>query len=149
MSIKCWQVFSPIVSDKYPQDHPQRDEEGDIILWGKAPSLDVVRAHFPVSERWHITGLDETRVEERCVDFDLMDQEPVEDVPFNASMSIKQFLHCKKCIDELPGGESPESWARLNVGTTKYGFQIWCRRHKCNVLHINFEGVKHPGIVTA
>lgn len=36
-------------------------------------------------------------------------------------------------------------YARLNVGFTPVGLQVWCVRHDCNVLHVDFEGYKHPG----
>lgn len=66
---------------------------------------------------------------------------------FNPSKNIKMFFHCKKCLHELPGGESPESWARLSVGFTIAGLQVWCVRHDCNVCHIDFQGFKHPAIL--
>ncbi len=57
---------------------------------------------------------------------------------------IRMYLHCAECLDELPVGESPKSWARLNVGWTVLGIQVWCVRHEKNVLHVDFEGQKHP-----
>ena len=57
---------------------------------------------------------------------------------------ITQFLHCSKCIDELPGDESPRSYARYEIGFTEIGLQMWCQRHECNIVHIDFEGHQHP-----
>lgn len=57
---------------------------------------------------------------------------------------IKQFLHCSLCLQELPKGESPRSFAQLEVGFTKQGLQVWCKRHEANVAHIDFEGCTHP-----
>ena len=61
---------------------------------------------------------------------------------------IGSYLHCLFCIRELSqfGGsvrnESPESYARLSIGTTKLGFQVWCVRHDVNVAHIDLMGNK-------
>lgn len=59
-------------------------------------------------------------------------------------LSIKQFMHCSKCIVELPRGKSPREWAQLEVGFTREGIQIWCKRHEVNVCHIDFQKQKHP-----
>lgn len=55
---------------------------------------------------------------------------------------IHSFFNCKECLDELPDGESPESYARLSCGWTPRGMQLWCVRHNRNVVHINFLGQK-------
>ena len=57
---------------------------------------------------------------------------------------IKQFIHCALCLQELPDDKSPQEFANFDVGCTIWGFQVWCYRHKANVLHVNFEGFKHP-----
>ncbi len=63
---------------------------------------------------------------------------------------IGMYLHCSKCIAELDEGqqgtedESPSSYSQLGIGWTELGLQIWCERHNCNVLNIDFEGAKHP-----
>lgn len=64
-----------------------------------------------------------------------------------ASNEIVQFMHCGLCIDSMPNGYSPRDWAALEVGWTALGFQVWCKRHGCNVIHVNFEGSKHPANV--
>jgi hypothetical protein len=61
---------------------------------------------------------------------------------------IKQFFHCAKCIGDKPSDVSPREWAQLEVGFTKRGLQVWCKRCECNVLHIDFEGQKHPANTT-
>lgn len=61
-----------------------------------------------------------------------------------ATNEILQFIHCGLCLDSLPKGKSPRSWAQLEVGFTKLGFQVWCKRHEANVMHVDFEGAKHP-----
>jgi hypothetical protein len=61
-----------------------------------------------------------------------------------AELSIKLFMHCSQCLDEKPGDISPRDFAMLEIGWTALGFQVWCKRHGCNVCHVDFEGHKHP-----
>ena len=65
------------------------------------------------------------------------------------SNKMIMFLHCKKCIAELPAGESPREYAAIEAGWTKLGLQLWCRRHEKNILHVDFEGQKHPATLYA
>ena len=53
---------------------------------------------------------------------------------------IQVFFHCRQCLLELPPGMSPREWVRHQVGFTRWGLQVWCARHECNVAHIDFEG---------
>ncbi len=71
-------------------------------------------------------------------------------------LEIQMYLHCRRCVQELAErcertGEpqSPRDYARLAVGWTPDGLQVWCNRHECNVLHVDFEGRKHPANLTA
>lgn len=61
---------------------------------------------------------------------------------------MTSFLHCKQCIDEWKDhqapGLSPREYASLEIGYTKLGFQVWCKRHDCNVMHVDYEGQTHP-----
>ena len=57
---------------------------------------------------------------------------------------IWMFFHCGLCIAEIPNGISPRDWMRLEIGWTVQGFQVWCKRHDCNVVHMDFESHKHP-----
>src|SRR5690348_9081852 len=69
---------------------------------------------------------------------------------------IQMCSHCSLCYEEwkqaqLPGQEdeactgiSMRDYARLEVGFTKRGWQVWCVRHDCNVVNIDFEGAVHP-----
>lgn len=59
-------------------------------------------------------------------------------------LNISSYFHCSLCLDSLPPDTAPREWAQLEVGWTEYGFQVWCRRHECNVMHMDFEGHKHP-----
>jgi len=60
------------------------------------------------------------------------------------SNQISVFLRCAVCLTELPANTSSREWAQLEVGWTNLGLQVWCKRHECNVMHIDFEGRKHP-----
>ena len=57
---------------------------------------------------------------------------------------IVQFFHCKRCGENIPPGISPSDHQEIEVGWTKIGFQVWCKRHDLNIVHIDFEGHKHP-----
>lgn len=63
--------------------------------------------------------------------------------------SISTYLHCGKCLEELPVGVSPRDYQRIQVGFTEVGLQVWCVRHDMNVAHIHFQGAKHPANLTA
>ena len=47
-----------------------------------------------------------------------------------------------KCIDELPVGQSPAEFAKVQAGWTKEGLQVWCNRHDENIIHLDFLGQK-------
>jgi hypothetical protein len=57
---------------------------------------------------------------------------------------IVGFLHCRRCFNERPENIPPCDWQQLEVGWTPIGLQVWCRRHECNIVHIDFQGQKHP-----
>lgn len=61
-----------------------------------------------------------------------------EDVSGRASEpnAIVRYFHCTCCIQELPKGESPQSWAQLECGLTEDGVQVWCKRHNINVVRM-------------
>ena len=61
---------------------------------------------------------------------------------------INLYLHCGKCLKEVPEGTSPREYQRIQVGWTDRGLQVWCVRHDCNVVHIDFEGQTHPANTT-
>ena len=58
--------------------------------------------------------------------------------------NILLYLHCGLCLDEKPEDISPMEYSQIQTGWTKEGLQVWCNRHNCNVVHIDFEGQKHP-----
>ena len=61
--------------------------------------------------------------------------------------NISLYLHCGLCMKEKPAGLSPAEWSDTQAGWTKEGIQIWCNRHEVNILHIDFQGEKHPASV--
>ena len=64
---------------------------------------------------------------------------------FTAPSEIVSYLHCGKCIAELPPDKSPQEYAALEVGiTSDGGFQVWCKRHNSNVTHATFLIVEQP-----
>ena len=64
--------------------------------------------------------------------------------PIPNTNEIKMYCHCRACGGDRPEDQSPQEWARLDVGFTKLGIQIWCWRCEKNVMHIDFQGMKHP-----
>jgi len=54
--------------------------------------------------------------------------------------SIISFFSCKDCLEERPDGTSPAEFSDFSVGWTKQGFQVWCDRHKQNIIHVDFDG---------
>lgn len=56
---------------------------------------------------------------------------------------IEMFFHCKKCMKEVDNLHmSPREYAEVEVGWTKKGFQVWCKRHEMNIVHVDFLGQK-------
>lgn len=68
--------------------------------------------------------------------------------PIPATESIGAYMHCSKCFPDRPDGIAPRDWAKLSVGWTELGFQVWCNRCNVNVVHVDFEGCKHPANVS-
>lgn len=64
--------------------------------------------------------------------------------PIPATNEIKTFFHCRKCMSLKPADVSPQEWGQLDVGFSVLGIQVWCKRCECNVVHCDFEGIKHP-----
>ena len=69
---------------------------------------------------------------------------PESERPIPSTNEIEMFFHCGLCLEEKPDDVTPQEWARLDTGWTLLGFQVWCRRHACNVAHVVFEGHQHP-----
>jgi hypothetical protein len=56
------------------------------------------------------------------------------------TFEIKHFLECRQCAESCPVGMTLQEWGDLQVGLTSYGVQVWCNRHKANVIHFDFRG---------
>jgi hypothetical protein len=51
---------------------------------------------------------------------------------------------CRKCFEERPKGMSTRDYAWIDVYWTEVGIQVWCVRHEVNLIHVDFEGARHP-----
>jgi hypothetical protein len=99
-------------------------------------------ARFPMGRRSY-------HEEDRCKNLEgetFPPEEAQRDIP--STHEIKAYFHCGLCLKELPAGTSPKEYASLECGWTILGFQVWCKRHQANVVHVDFEGVKHPANTT-
>ncbi len=65
-----------------------------------------------------------------------------------ASNKIVQFFHCGNCVSKRPAGQSMQDWVRLEAGWTMLGLQVRCVRCDLNIIHIDFEGVRHSANTT-
>lgn len=52
---------------------------------------------------------------------------------------IEVFFHCANC-----GKRHPDKHQDIECGWTQAGFQVWCRRCHLNIIHMDFQGQKHP-----
>jgi hypothetical protein len=74
----------------------------------------------------------------------LLAEQQREGMELPAKNSIVSYFHCRRCLEQRPEDQSPAQWARLSVGFTQQGLQVWCARHGINVAHIHFLGAQHP-----
>ena len=56
---------------------------------------------------------------------------------------IEEFFNCHRCLEE--NGYGPYD-PHIEVGWTKKGIQVWCKYHDMNMIHIDFQGQKHPAM---
>jgi len=69
-------------------------------------------------------------------------------------LKIVAYLHCGLCLEEWKSDPeirkkfSPKEYANVQAGWTKEGIQLWCNRHECNILHIDFEVQTHTANTT-
>ena len=61
-----------------------------------------------------------------------------------AKSCIKMYFNCGNCLDNRPAGITPAEWVRLEAGLTPAGLQIRCQRCDMNLIHVDFEGQRHP-----
>jgi len=60
-----------------------------------------------------------------------------------AHPEIQAFAHCRQCIAAMPLGQSPATWARIEVGLTPLGCVVWCLRHDVEIVTITLEDEPH------
>jgi hypothetical protein len=65
------------------------------------------------------------------------------DRPIPNALSIELYLHCGKCLEQEAHPQ------QLEVGWTRLGLQVWCKRHQLNVIHIDFDDQKMRANQTA
>lgn len=58
--------------------------------------------------------------------------------------SIQLYFNCGLCMKSKPPELSMEEWGSYMCGWTAIGFQVVCKRHRVNVMHVDFEGQAHP-----
>jgi len=72
--------------------------------------------------------------------------------PIPNTNEVLSFLNCKKCAEEFKAGKfpnkSPREIMHFEVGWTELGLQVWCVRHECNILHLDFQGKQLHGNTT-
>lgn len=55
------------------------------------------------------------------------------------------YMNCRICtIEAKERGEPIREYSKLSVAFTTVGLQVFCTRHEVNVIHIDFEGARHP-----
>lgn len=54
---------------------------------------------------------------------------------------IVRYMHCAECERERPVNKSQGEFARLEVGLTETGIQVWCRRHRREVAAFTPEDI--------
>jgi hypothetical protein len=47
-----------------------------------------------------------------------------------------------------PPNKAPREWVQIEAGFTPLGIQVWCRRCEANIVHVDFEGMRHPANTT-
>ena len=57
---------------------------------------------------------------------------------------IVSYMHCGNCLGDKPSDISPKDWSRTQAGFTEIGLQVWCNRCDMNIVHIDFQGRRHP-----
>ncbi len=59
---------------------------------------------------------------------------------------IHTHITCALCYEEIPNGVSMKEYNEREVGFTTEGIQVWCMRHNCNIMHLDFDGQKMAAI---
>lgn len=52
---------------------------------------------------------------------------------------ITALFHCTACLPDKPAAITLEQWTAVEVGFTKAGLQVWCKRCDREVAHLAFS----------
>lgn len=77
-------------------------------------------------------------------DWNFVRRKPLKEREISTELQIQLYMHCGECLYEKPKGISAREFAQLELGWTEIGLQVWCKRHEINVMHVDFQGQKHP-----
>lgn len=66
----------------------------------------------------------------------------------DSKLEITAYIHCHKCLAELPLGTSPKEWSRTQTGLTPTGVQVWCNRHEINVMNLDVDVTERGNATT-
>jgi len=70
---------------------------------------------------------------------------PIANPSIDLPNKIGAFFHCAQCVHEwqgkAPGTEdmSPRDYQQIEAGWTEDGFQVWCKRHDLNIMHVTWQ----------
>jgi hypothetical protein len=53
---------------------------------------------------------------------------------------ITHLFCCRLCIAEVPLDIPLKQYQSVEMGMTEKGFQLWCKRHACNIVNIELNG---------
>lgn len=100
-------------------------------------NIEYLRRVLRAARKWgayqrKILGLDPIKEE-------LVVEESADGGQHEEPLEIRGYAHCVKCIKEKPRDQSPAEWARYAVGSTMAGIQVWCMRHNCSIVHVQYK----------
>ena len=110
--------------------------------WGKNKGATCDCGHiFTEEEKRQALGLTKKEYTIACAQ-----EKRTRNIPITNKILL--YLHCKLCAKSLPENMSMHEWAGYEVGWTKLGLQVWCKKHNTNIIHIDFENQQHPANIT-
>lgn len=68
----------------------------------------------------------------------------------DSETGIAMYFHCRRCLMEKPGDQSPREWARIEVGLRPDGsLRVWCKRHNMKVADLGKPSSVAPKVPSA
>ena len=62
----------------------------------------------------------------------------------NLLYNVSEPIVCEACLKEYKNLDNPDialrDYVKVDVGLTRIGIQVWCKRHEKNICHIDFGG---------